>query len=108
MVKRIDPLTALFGAVADPTRREILTRLRDRPHSVSELGAPLQITLAAVGKHITTLESAGLIRTAKRGRVRTCTLVPGALADAETWIAEQSRFWTDRMDALDIHLQGDA
>ena len=83
----------------------MLERLRHGPLSVSELGEPLTMTLAAVGKHITVLESAGIIRTAKRGRVRTCALVPRALTDATAWLSEQEQFWNERIDALIDHLE---
>lgn len=108
MVKYADDLTRLYGAIADPTRRGILDRLRRGPRTVTELGEPFGITLAAVGKHITTLEAAGLIRTAKQGRVRTCSLVPGALREAEDWIRQQNLFWNNRLDALTTHLEGES
>lgn len=108
MVNQIDPLTRLYGAIADPTRRAMLDALHAGPRTVTELGAPFGITLAAVGKHITTLEAAGLIRTAKRGRVRTCTAVPGGLDEAEEWIRRQRDFWNARLDALTAHLEGES
>lgn len=83
----------------------MLERLQNGPLSVSALGEPLSMTLAAVGKHITVLESAGIIRTAKSGRVRTCALVPHALTDATTWLATHDQFWTERLDALSDHLK---
>ena len=83
----------------------MLEDLRHGPRTVSELGHPSSMTLAAVGKHVAVLEAAGLIRSAKRGRVRSCDLVAGALSDAQTWIAEQNRFWSERLDALTAHLE---
>jgi DNA-binding transcriptional ArsR family regulator len=105
MVNQSDPLTKLYGAIADPTRRAMLDRLRHGPRTVTELGAPFGITLAAVGKHISTLEAAGLVRTVKRGRVRMCAVVPGGLDDAEQWIHRHSEFWNTRLDALTEHLE---
>lgn len=83
----------------------MLERLRSGPLSVTELGEPLTMTLAAVGKHVTVLESAGIIRTAKAGRVRTCALVPQALTDATGWLTTQEQFWNERLDALIDHLE---
>jgi DNA-binding transcriptional ArsR family regulator len=105
VVNQSDSLTRLYGAIADPTRRAMLDRLQHGPRTVTELGAPFDMTLAAVGKHITTLEAAGLIRSVKRGRVRTCTVVPGGLDDAEQWIRRQREFWNTRLDALTDHLE---
>lgn len=72
---------------------------------MSQLAEPLDMTLAAVGKHITVLESAHIIRTTKRGRVRTCVLVPRSLTDATAWLTEQERFWNERLDALVTYLE---
>ena len=63
------------------------------------------MTLAAVGKHIAVHESAGIIRTAKSGRVRTCALVPHALTDATAWLTTQEQFWNSSLDALTDHLE---
>lgn len=101
----VNNLDAVYTALSDPTRRTMLERLRSGPLSVSELGEPLTMTLAAVGKHITVLESAGIIRTAKAGRVRTCALVPHALTDATGWLATQEQFWSSSLDALIEHLE---
>lgn len=105
MVKRSSALTTVYAALADPTRRRMLEDLRDGTRTVSELRHLSTITLAAVGKHIAVLEAAGLVRTVKSGRVRSCHLVPGALGEAQKWIEEQNRFWNERLDALADHLQ---
>ncbi len=83
----------------------MLERLRHGPLSVSQLGEPLTMTLAAVGKHVTVLETAGIIRTAKAGRVRTCALVPRSLTDATAWLSAQEQFWNSSLDALIDHLE---
>jgi DNA-binding transcriptional ArsR family regulator len=101
----VNNLDALYGALADPTRREMVSRLREGRMSVSELGAPYGMTLAAIGKHIAVLESAGVVHTTKQGRVRSCTLVPHGLSAAATWLDEQERFWNTRIDALIDHLE---
>ena len=106
MVKQSqDHLDALYGALADPTRRAMVARLRGGPLSVSDLGEPFGITLAAVGKHVAALEHAGIVRTHKSGRVRSCALVPNGLSDAAAWIQEHERFWNARLDALETHLE---
>ena len=101
----VNSLDAVYTALSDPTRRRMVERLRTGPLSVSELGEPLSMTLAAVGKHVAALESAGIIRTAKTGRVRTCALVPHALTDATAWLSEHEQFWNGRLDALVEHLE---
>jgi DNA-binding transcriptional ArsR family regulator len=101
----VNNLSAVYSALADPTRRQMVERLRGGELTVSQLAEPLTMTLAAVGKHIAVLESARIIQTTKRGRVRTCAIVPRSLADAATWLVEQERFWNERLDALVAHLE---
>jgi DNA-binding transcriptional ArsR family regulator len=101
----VNNLDTIYAALSDPTRRQMVERLRGGELTVSQLAEPLSMTLAAVGKHISVLESAHIIRTAKRGRVRTCAIVPHGLADATAWLAEQERFWNDRLDALVTYLE---
>ncbi len=98
-------LDALYGALADPTRREMIARLQGGPLSISDLGAPFGMTLAAIGKHVASLESAGIVRTHKQGRVRRCALVPRGLSAAASWLTEQEQFWNERIDALADHLE---
>jgi DNA-binding transcriptional ArsR family regulator len=78
----------------------MVDRLRGGDLSVSQLAEPLAMTLAAVGKHIAILESAHIIRTTKRGRVRSCAIVPHSLLDALGWLADQENFWNERIDAM--------
>lgn len=80
-------LDQAFQALADPTRRAVLERLGDGPASVSELARPFAMTLAAVVQHVQVLESAGLVRTEKVGRVRTVQVDPAGLRGAEDWLA---------------------
>ncbi|MFI5915365.1 metalloregulator ArsR/SmtB family transcription factor [Dactylosporangium sp. NPDC051541] len=79
-------LDSVFHALADPTRRRIVTALRHGPASVSTLAAPLDMTLSAVMQHLQVLMDCGLVTSAKTGRVRTCTLDTGVLRNAETWL----------------------
>ncbi|MEP6478025.1 MAG: metalloregulator ArsR/SmtB family transcription factor [Rhodoglobus sp.] len=98
-------LDAVYSALADPTRRQMVERLRGGPMTVTQLAQPLTMTLAAVGKHISVLEEAGILRTQKQGRVRSCAVVPAALADATAWIEEQNHYWNDRVDSLTRYLE---
>ena len=98
-------LDALYGALSDPTRREMISRLHGGPLSISDLGAPFGMTLAAIGKHVAALESAGIVRTHKSGRVRRCALVPRGLSAAASWLTEQEQFWNERLDLLETHLE---
>lgn len=90
----------VYAALGDPARRLMVERLRRGPSSVSDLGAPLGMTLAGVGKHVAVLEASGLIRTTKTGRVRTCELVVGAFDEAAAWIDETRAFWNAGVDRM--------
>lgn len=90
----------VYAALGDPSRRAIVERLRRGPLSVSELGVPLGMTLAGVGKHVGILEAAGILATEKVGRVRRCALVPGSLDDAAAWIDETRALWNAGIDRL--------
>ena len=97
------PLSDVFYALADPTRRAIVSKLGQGPESVSALAAPFEMALPSFMKHLSVLERSGVIRSNKVGRVRTCELRPKALSQAERWIAEQRAVWearTDRMAAF--------
>jgi DNA-binding transcriptional ArsR family regulator len=91
----------VFVALADPTRREVIRRLGRGPTSVGELATESPMTLPSFMKHIRTLESNGLIRTVKVGRVRTCVLNRERLAVVDDWLTEQRRIWEDRTDRLE-------
>ena len=96
----VAPVDRVYAALGDPARRMMVERLRRGPSSVSDLGAPLGMTLAGVGKHVAVLEASGLIRTTKTGRVRTCELVVGALDEAAAWIDETRDFWNAGVDRM--------
>lgn len=98
-------LDLAFHALADPTRRGMLARLSRGPASVSELARPLAISLPAVLQHVQALEASGLVKSEKKGRVRTCRMEPKALASAESWIAEQRALWEGRLDRLEVYLE---
>ena len=100
MPPRKPSVDLVFHALGDPTRRAILERLSKGPISVSQLAAPLTVTLAAVVQHLQILEESGLIRTEKVGRVRTCRMEPGGLSPAEQWIHDRRMLWERRLDRL--------
>ena len=97
-------LDRTFGALADPTRREILERLAQGPASVSELAGPSGMSMPGLLKHVRILEQAQLVTTEKHGRVRQCRLDPGHLTDAAQWIQARQR-WERRLDRLGTYLQ---
>jgi DNA-binding transcriptional ArsR family regulator len=98
-------LDAVFGALADPTRRAMIARLTQGSATVGELGAPFPLTPPAVTKHLDVLEGAGLIVRRKVGRERHCTLARQRLQEAEDWIAEMRRFWDAQLDSFVRYLE---
>jgi DNA-binding transcriptional ArsR family regulator len=96
-----DHLSGVFQALADPTRRAVLGRLSRGPTSVSDLAKPFDMALPSFMKHIRYLEGSGLIRTHKRGRVRTCEIDGKQFAAAEAWLSEQRALWEGRADRLE-------
>jgi DNA-binding transcriptional ArsR family regulator len=93
-------LDAVFHALSDPTRRDMLALLARKPRSASELGEPFRISQPAVSKHIGTLERAGLVTRTVEGRVHTLRLVPAPLRQAEAWVARHRLFWERALDSL--------
>jgi DNA-binding transcriptional ArsR family regulator len=104
MLHQSDQLDLMFQALADPARRGMVERLTRGPASVSELAEPLDMSLSAVVQHLAVLESSGLVRTAKVGRVRTCQIEPKALRTAEQWITDRRTLWERRLDRLGDYL----
>jgi DNA-binding transcriptional ArsR family regulator len=104
MLKYFGELDLVFQALGDPTRRELVDRLAHGPASVSQLAAPLPISLPAVHQHLRVLEDCGLVRSEKVGRVRTCHLEPKMLNTAQTWIQARKAMWERRLDRLDTFL----
>jgi DNA-binding transcriptional ArsR family regulator len=99
-------LDLAYHALADPTRRGMLARLSRAPASVSELARPFRMSLPAVMQHLQLLEASGLVKSEKKGRVRTCRIEPKALAAAEGWIADHRALWEGRADRLEDYLEG--
>lgn len=96
-----DPLDGIFQALADPTRRAVLTRLGRGPASISDLAGPFDMALPSFMKHIHFLEGNGLIRTQKQGRVRTCMIEENRFAAIEAWMSAQRSLWEGRTDRLE-------
>jgi DNA-binding transcriptional ArsR family regulator len=105
------PLDSTLAAVADSTRRGILERLGRRDATITELAEAFDMTLTGMKKHVQVLEQAGLVRTEKVGRVRTCRLGTRRLADEAAWIANYHAMLDARLDSLGSfleHTKGDA
>jgi DNA-binding transcriptional ArsR family regulator len=105
MVQYSRRLDHSFAALADATRRGILARLGRSDASISELAEAFDMTLTGVKKHVQVLEDAGLVRTAKVGRVRRCTLGPRRLEDETAWIRAYQEMLDARMDRLGEFLE---
>jgi len=94
-------LDRAFAALADPTRRAVLTRLGEGPASIGQLAEPFGMTLTGMTKHVRVLEDAGLVSTEKVGRSRQCRLGTERLDDAMAWITFYQRLWERRLDGLE-------
>jgi DNA-binding transcriptional ArsR family regulator len=97
-------IDAVFRALSDATRRNVVERLGQKPISVSDLAARYDMALPSFVEHMKVLEKSGLVRSRKVGRVRTYELVPNRLKLAENWLEKQRRFWEQRLDQLDEYL----
>lgn len=100
-----DPLSRIFAALADPTRRAILRRLQSGPVSVAELGEPFAMSGPAVSKHLRVLEGAGLVSRQRIAQSRPAVLEPAPLRQVVAWTEEFRAFWDERYDRLDDYLQ---
>ena len=100
-----DSLDRTFAALADPTRRALLSQLRNGAATVSELAAPFEVSLAAISKHLRVLEDAGLLRREVKGREHHCSLDVTPLAAAADYAAEYVDFWEERLDSLEVYLR---
>lgn len=97
-------LDAMFAALADRTRRDIVARLAGGEATVTELAAPYGMSVQAVSQHLRVLERCGLITRGRYRQTRPCRLEPRALESALSWIQESRQVWADRMDNLEAHL----
>jgi DNA-binding transcriptional ArsR family regulator len=100
-----DRLSTTFAALADPTRRAILARLATGEASVTELGAPFDMSLPAISKHLKVLQRAGLIERGREAQWRPCRLAAAPLRDVDDWLQHYRRFWEESFDRLGDYLK---
>ena len=100
-----EELDAVFGALADPTRRAILARLARGAASVTELAGPFEMSLPGISKHLKVLRRAGLIEQGREAQWRPCRLEAGPLKEVNDWIGTYRRFWEETFDRLDEYLR---
>ncbi|MFM2078775.1 MAG: hypothetical protein RJA49_2665 [Actinomycetota bacterium] len=101
----VDELSKTFAALADPTRRALLSRLAEGDATVNDLAEPFEMSLQAISKHLKVLEDAGLVSKGRDGQRRPCHAEVEALSPAVDWLAEHRQAWEDRMDRLGDHLR---
>jgi DNA-binding transcriptional ArsR family regulator len=100
-----DPLSATFSALADPTRRAILSRLARGETSVTELAEPFEMSLPAISKHLKVLERAGLIVRGREAQWRPCRIEAKALRPVDDWLESYRRLWEERLDRFEEYLR---
>ena len=105
MAMTADRLDRTFAALADPTRRAILSRLARGEASVTDLASPFKMSLPAVSKHLKVLQQAGLIARIRKAQWRPCRLQAGPLREAADWVEHYRKFWEESLDRLDEYLQ---
>ena len=104
MPKQTPRLDRVFRALGDPTRRAVVERLARGPRATLDLAQPFGMALPSFTQHLDVLRDAGLVRSRKRGRVRTWELAPEPLAEVRHWLDDQREVWNARLDQLDAHL----
>jgi DNA-binding transcriptional ArsR family regulator len=100
-----DTLSAIFGALADPTRRAILERLSGGVHSVMELAEPFQMTQPSISKHLKVLENAGLVVRGRDAQWRPRAIRAAPLQEANVYLEQFRRIWEERLDRLELYLE---
>jgi DNA-binding transcriptional ArsR family regulator len=100
-MKQTDQISLVFGALADPTRRAILTRLTEGDATVAELAAPFSMSQPAISRHLKVLEQAGLLTRTRRATARLSHLEAEPLREVTTWLARYQRFWDESHERLD-------
>jgi len=100
-----DHLSEVFGALADPTRRAILSRLSTGEATVRDLAEPFQMSAPAITKHLKVLQRAGLISQGRQAQWRPCKLEAKPLQDASDWIEQYRQFWEESFDRLENYLK---
>ena len=102
----VDPLSATFAALADPTRRAILSRLASGEATVTQLAEPFRMSLPAISKHLKVLERAGLVAQGREAQWRPRRLEPAPLKEVSDWVESYREIWEARLDRLDSYLKG--
>jgi DNA-binding transcriptional ArsR family regulator len=105
LINQADDLSVTFAALADPTRRAILSRLKQGEATVNELAKPFSISLQAVSKHLKVLERAGLIARGRDRQLRPSKIQGDALGQAAGWLEDYRSFWDESFDRLEEHLR---
>jgi DNA-binding transcriptional ArsR family regulator len=100
-----DLLDLRFAALADPTRRAILSRLARGEATVNEVAKPFDMTVQAVSRHLKVLERSGLVSRSRTAQFRPCRLEADALQPVADWVGRHREIWSDRLEQLDEHLQ---
>ena len=105
MTDQTDQLSAIFAALADPTRRAIIARLAEGEATVGELAAPFELSLPAISKHLKVLQRSGLIEQGRQAQWRPCRLKAEPLRDVQSWLDRYQEFLGERYDRLDEYLR---
>ena len=105
MVNQSIQLDRVFGALADPTRRQMVLRLSEGPATVGQLGEPFEMTKGAISKHVKVLENAGLLKRQVDGRLHRCEINASVLGDAQVWISQVRAHWESSFDDLAEYLE---
>ena len=105
MPQQVAELDRLFQALSDPTRRAVVERLGHGPAATTELARPFAMALPSFLQHLDVLEKAGLVTSQKTGRVRTYTLTPEPLQEAEDWMTKMRTLWERRLDQFDEYVR---
>ena len=107
MLTQEDRLDAVFHALSNRTRRQLLADLAASPSRVNALAKPYGMSVNAISKHLFVLEKAGLVERQRAGHVQSCVLKPGALQDADLWMASYRKYWADQLDSLARFAEGE-
>jgi DNA-binding transcriptional ArsR family regulator len=100
----MDHLSTIFSALADPTRRALLTQLRDGEATINELGAPHAISMASISRHVAVLERAGLVAKTRSAQWRRCRIDPAPLQQVDEWMIPYREFFATRLTRLEAQL----
>lgn len=108
MMSAEERLDAVFHALSNRTRRQLIADLAKRPARVNELARPYDMSVNAISKHLFVLERAGLLERRQEGSTQSCALTPFALSSASEWIERYRQYWTDQLDGLASFVEGQA